>query len=160
MAKLATSDAFCAQVGRFYGIWSLAEITIDYAIGKYLKLPHEETHLLTAGTEFNRKARLLMALLKRSSEPKKADALAALKIIQNESLRNTFAHSFLAGTGNEVSFIERSRHGNYAPVEHKFSLSTFEDHVEKLYMAGMKFSEAIGATPEEMEKFSQAAFNI
>jgi hypothetical protein len=91
MTKLGMTVEFTSQVGRFYGIWAATELAIDYAIGFFLKLPPEETHLLTAGMEFNRKARLVMALIKRSDHTNKSQLLAALKIIQNESLRNAFA---------------------------------------------------------------------
>jgi hypothetical protein len=113
--RLGITPEFLTQVGRFYGLWAAIELAIDYSKGQFLKLPAEETHLLTAGNEFNRKSRVLMALIKRNDHPKKDQLLSALKIIQNESLRNLFAHSFLDHDENEVTFVQRWRGGQYDP---------------------------------------------
>ena len=48
----------------------------------------------------------------------------------------SYAHSFLTGTSRTVDFVERSRHGNYDPKVHKFTLAEFDAHVEKLWQAG------------------------
>src|SRR5689334_16563672 len=92
--QLAVTSEFTSEFGRFFAVWSTAEMTIDFAIGKFLAIPYEETHLLTAGTDFNRKARLLQALVKRKNPPRANEIIKALRTIQNESLRNTFSHSY------------------------------------------------------------------
>jgi hypothetical protein len=110
--------------------------------------------------DFNRKTRLLTALLNRSDAPKRNTAIAALKVIQNESLRNTFAHSFIMGDEKEVTFVERSRHGSYNPTRHTFTLDSFHDHVVKFYTASLSLNEAIDLTPEKLNEFANAAFNV
>lgn len=158
--NLAVTDDFTSEFGRFFGIWQATELAVDYAVGKFLNLPDEETHLLTAGLEFNRKIRLLMALVKRSSDPEKSSILAGLKTIQNDSLRNVFAHSFIDHTPTEVIFIQRSRHGNYDPVEYKFTMASFKEHVEKLLLAAIAFHEAIGLSQERNQEFANAALRV
>ena len=157
---LGVTDPFLSKVGKFYGIWSTTELAIDYAVGKFLSLPFEETHLLTAGMEFNRKARLLMALLNRSDHPQKNVMINSVKTIQNESLRNVLAHSFMEHEHDYVVFVERSRHGSYNPTRHKFTLPEFSAHVENLYEASVALHDAIGMTDEEVQKFGDAAFNV
>jgi hypothetical protein len=69
--KLGVTSEFLSQMGRFHGIWSSIELNIDYAVGKFLGVPHEEAHLITAGTDFNRKVRAPAS----SCEAKKSAAL-------------------------------------------------------------------------------------
>jgi hypothetical protein len=155
--QLGLTPEFTSEFGRFFAVWATAELTIDFAIGKFLAIPHEETHLITAGTDFNRKARLLQALAKRKNAPKANEIVSSLRTIQNESLRNTFSHSYYTGDDATVEFIERSRHGNYDPKIHKFTLPEFEDHVEKLVVAGDLLLKAVGASRAEMQEFVDAA---
>ncbi|UPJ55012.1 hypothetical protein [Bradyrhizobium sp. 192] len=158
--KLAVRDEFTSEFGRFFGIWQATELALDYAVGKYLELADEETHLLTAGMDFNRKARLLTALVKRNNDPQQSAILASLKIIQNESLRNVFAHSFVDHTDTEVTFIQRNRHGNYDPIEYTFTLPSFIAHVEKILRASIAFHDAVGLTEERYEEFASAALRV
>ncbi|RZN08513.1 hypothetical protein CWO91_22350 [Bradyrhizobium genosp. SA-3] len=158
--NLAVTDEFTSEFGRFFGIWQATELAIDCAVGKFLELPDDETHLLTAGMDFNRKARLLTALVKRSNDPQKSTILASLKVIQNESLRNVFAHSFIDHSPTEVTFIQRNRHGNYDPIEYKFTLPSFRAHVEKILDAAIAFHHAIGLTEERNQEFASAALRV
>lgn len=155
--KLGVTPQFTSQVGRFYGIWSVAELTIDYAIGSFLGVPHEEAHLITAGADFNRKVRLLQALVKRKNPPRANDILNALNTIQNESLRNVFAHSYMTGDEQTVTFVERSRYGKYDPKLHNFTMPQFQEHVEKLYLAGDRLFSALGEPYDEIQRFADCA---
>jgi hypothetical protein len=155
--KLGVTSEFLSQMGRFHGIWSSIELNIDYAVGKFLGVPHEEAHFITAGTDFNRKVRLLQALVKRKNPPRSNDIVNALSTIQNESLRNAFAHSCLTGDENTVTFVERSRYGRYDPKQHDFTMPQFEQHVEKLYFAGDQLFVALGEPSEELQEFADCA---
>jgi len=137
----ANQPDFLAAFGLFYRMWSANDITVDYAIGKLLKLPADETHLLTAGIDFNRRASLLRILLNRGTLPRKPQIISALNTIQNESLRNVFAHSFLQSDEITVTFIERTRHGKYDPKKHSSTISTFRAHVHKFVDAAVAFQE-------------------
>ena len=57
---------FYGHFGRFYAVWSAAELNIDLTIGRILKIPPEQTHTLVAGMQFGRKAALLRSLLPKS----------------------------------------------------------------------------------------------
>jgi hypothetical protein len=156
----ANQPDFLAAVGLFYSMWSANDITVDCAIGKLLKLPADETHLLTAGIDFNRRASLLRVLLNRSTLPRKPQIISALNTIQNESLRNVFAHSFLQSDETTVTFIERTRHGKYDPKKHPFTISAFRDHVHKFVDAAVAFQQELEITNEDMQAFANAAFNV
>ncbi|MFB6451782.1 hypothetical protein [Bradyrhizobium tunisiense] len=157
--KLGVTVAFTSEMGRFYGIWATTELTVDFAICKLLSVPHEEGHLITAGVGFNQRARLLQALVKRKNAARGNEIIDALRTIQNESLRNTFAHSFLTGNEKTVEFVERSRHGLYNPKVHQFTLEEFQDHVQKFWQAGQKLFAALGDPYEEFQQFAEAAIH-
>lgn len=156
----ANTPDFLVAVGVFYNMWSANDIMVDYAIGKLLKLPADETHLLTAGMDFNRRASLLRVLLNRSALPQKAQIISALNTIQNESLRNVFAHSFLQSDKTTVTFIERTRHGKYDPKKHVFTVPDFKTHVRKFVDAAVAFQEEFGISNEDFETFANAAFSV
>ena len=147
---------FCGAVGTFYSNWAALELTIDLAIGKLLAVPHEVTHLLTAGLDFHRKARILRALIRRSNHPQKAKLLTALNKIQNESKRNVFAHSYLGGTDVEVTYLERSRNGELSATEHTFTAQEFVVHVARFVDAGRQFASLIGRSDKEIREFLAA----
>jgi hypothetical protein len=156
---LGMTPEFMSEFGRFFGVWANAEMALDFAIGKLLGIPHEETHLITAGADFNRKARLLQALVQRKKPPRANEIIKALRTIQNESLRNVFSHSYYSGDTHRMEFVERSRHENYDPKVHIFTMEQFEGHVEKLLAASHQFTEAVGIPMAELQKFVDIAAN-
>ncbi len=158
--RLTDSRHFNAQYGWFHHIWAINEAMIDCAIGKFLRLNFAETHILTAGMEHGRKVALLRNLVSRSDHQNKAKILRPLKIIQNESLRNVFAHSYIASDDKTIFFIDRSRGGPYRAKEHKFSMTEFEDHVEKFSNASVDLQTAIVFEPLEIEAFQAAALRV
>lgn len=158
--RAAFHPNFLAAMGTFYNAWSTAEITIEFAIGKFLDLPHDETHLMTASMEFNRKANFARVLITRSGDPKQGDLIKALNTIQNESLRNVFAHSFLRSTPTEIIFVERTTHGKYSAREHTFTVQAFKNHVRKLTEAASDFYIALGDVGEEFKTFCLAATSV
>src|SRR5215211_1159361 len=56
---LVHAREFQEWFGVFQVTWASMELVTDYAIGKFLELPAEATHLITSGLMFGRKARLL-----------------------------------------------------------------------------------------------------
>src|SRR5262249_2400557 len=72
---------FVHELGWFFGAWSTFDMVTDFALGRFLNLPHQDTHLLTAGMVWGRKARLLVDLISRSSHPNKQSLLRALNIL-------------------------------------------------------------------------------
>ena len=154
--KLAFDERFLRDVGLFNGTWSAFDIISDYAVGQFLGLPHEITHLLTAGLEFHRKARLLRELIQRSDHTKKKDLLTALNVLQNEGKRNVFAHSFMRSRDDRVTFVERTRHGPLQAKEHHFTGPEFQAHVLKVVEAANTFQLALGVTSQHLEEFGAA----
>lgn len=158
--RLADHAQFNWRYGFFWNAWSTAEAAFDCAIGKFLRLSHAETHILTAGMEHGRKATLLRGLIRREDHPKKAELLRALNVIQNESLRNVFAHSYIASDDKIITFVERSRGGPFKAAEHHFTLEEFHEHVTKFAKAAVDFYDAVGFEPLELEAFQHAALSV
>jgi len=154
------TNEFRRALGAFHATWASVEITMDWAIGQFLKLPQEETHLITAGMEFGRKAVLLRALVARSDSKNKNEILQHLNWIQNESKRNAFAHSFMRSNKDVVTFVKRSGHGKFEIREHSFQPKEFDEHVNKFIEAAIGFEKELGATRKEIESFAQAATNL
>src|SRR3974390_3555954 len=88
----AYTQRFYAHLGCFYAVWSATELNIDWAIGKILKLSHEQTHVLVARMQFGRKAALLRSLLPKSDYANASEIKGFLTRIRKESLRNVFSH--------------------------------------------------------------------
>ena len=154
---LATQPQFTQLLGTFYAVWSSAELCVSWAIGNFLRITLEETHVLTAGMEFGRKAMLLRALVKRSDHKHKDLILGALNKVQNDSKRNAFAHSFISSTLTTVTFVERYGGGEYKATAHTFTLPEFEAHVKALIQHSAALSTALDFQPVESQKFGDAA---
>ena len=157
---VAGSKEFSAWLGVFYVTWSIAENEMAQAIEAQLRLPHFETHLLTARMEFSRKAALLRALISRSDHPNKAAIKGALNKIQNKSKRNVFAHSFLATNETEVIFVERTWEGEFKARMHKFTMPEFITHVQNFIAAATALSTALAVTPADYRAFCDAAMSL
>ena len=160
MAKpLAVTLAFTEPLGVFYGAWSAAEVVVDMAVGKLLKLPPEETHLLTAAMDFSRKIILLKALVARQKPKHQGKIQSALNSILNDSKRNMFAHSYIASRLDAVSFVERTTHGKYLARRHEFTGPEFRKHVDDFVDAADNLQIALGFTKADFAVFSKAAFS-
>src|SRR3954470_15790553 len=88
--SLGVSGEFNALLDLFLGAWASFEMTTDFAIGKLLKTSHEQTHLITAGMTFGRRARLLADLVSHSDHPRKAEILAAFNKLCGMSTKDIF----------------------------------------------------------------------
>jgi hypothetical protein len=157
VGRLALTTSFTSDVGRFYGMWSSLEACIDYTIGRLLKTSHTDTHILTAGMEFGRKANLLRALLARSDEPEKDRIRALLTKIQNESRRNIFTHSLMLSDSESVTFVHRKMDGTYTGKEVRFTGPEFKQHVDDITAFAMDLSQLLSINPADFQEFGRAA---
>jgi hypothetical protein len=158
LTAVMTSDFLC-NLGTFYGFWSSLETTLDYLIGRYLKLPHEETHILTAGMEFGRKANLLRALVMRTSDPNKDKIRDALTKIQNESKRNLFSHSLINSNPHSITFVYRKTDGVYSATETRFTPPEFADHLKKIARLAGEFTKLVKIDEADFQAFGKAALS-
>jgi hypothetical protein len=159
-SNLALTPEFNVAFGLFYTAWATTEAAMDCAIGKLLRLEPSETHLLTAGMEHGRKATLLRGLISRGDHHNKEKLIRSLNVIQNESLRNVFAHSYIASDEKTITFIERSRGGPFKTKEHHFTLEEFRDHVTNFLEASSEFEQALDLAPLELQAFQYAALSV
>lgn len=157
--RLTDSNEFSTLLGTFYHMWALTGATLDFAIGMFLRLEPAETHIITAGMEHGRKSMLLLILVSRSNHPNKSELSRTLKIIQNESLRNVFAHSYIGSDEEKIFFLERSRGGPYKAKEHTFSMKEFNDHVFKFIRAISDFETALDVEPDAVKNFQILALS-
>lgn len=155
--KLGLQDEFNTLFGRFWGAWLSAELTIDYTIYRLLRISKQQAHLMLAGMEVGRKMRLLESLLKRSTLRRKAEILGYLHVLQNDALRNVFAHSLLWSDEHTVTFLNRHFGQKYAAQEYKFTLIRFRMHVGDVLKNGGKFYEALEIDYDDLQSFGHAA---
>ncbi len=155
--RLALGHDFIILTGLFYQAWSACEVAIDMAIGKFLKIEPFQTHVLTSGMEFGRKARLLHELVKRSDHKRQGDIIRALNFLRNSTLRNVFAHSYMFTTEKTVTFLERLPGGQYKVRKHRFTLETYHDHVKKVVQVASEFEQVLGFTRSALTEFAYAA---
>ena len=156
---LAFDDRFLHFFGMFHGMWASMELMLCYGITKFLNIPAQEGHVLTSGMEFGRKITLLRNLVYRSNDPNKRKIMALLGKIQNESKRNVFAHSFITSDATSLTFIERSRGGDYKVIRHQYTLREFVGHVDNFVSAAAELEKLVGVTPTELHRFADAAFS-
>jgi hypothetical protein len=157
--RLIYDRNFVFFLGAFHGAWLSVETLLSYSIGHALKIPFEETHILTSGMEFGRKAALLRNLIYRSDRKNKAQIIGLIGKLQNESLRNVFAHAMITSSRDTVTFIDRARYGDYRATKHVFTLRQFSDHAIEVTKTAKDLQTALGATADEIHQFVMAAFN-
>ncbi|MDP6843857.1 MAG: hypothetical protein QGH73_19470 [Rhodospirillales bacterium] len=154
------SVEFNMQLGFFYNAWAVTDASLDFTLGKFLRLSHKEAHILTAGMFYGSKTTLLRNLLHQQAEDKqKTELLRTLKIIQNDSLRNEFAHAYIASDEKTVSFISRSRGGDYKCKEREFTRDEFIKHIDLFIAASKDFYNALEADELEFAQFQHAALS-
>jgi hypothetical protein len=149
---------FIFRLGQFHSAWLSADITLDMAIGRFLKLTDCEAQILTSGMEFGPKARLLHELVKRSLHPRKREITTALNKLRNNAKRNILSHAYLIGDTDSVTFLERQR-GEYAVKRHRFTHLQWQKHVTESIQAGADLWGALGYEHNELEEFTKASLN-
>jgi len=123
----------------------------------FLNLPHEQTHILTAGMMSGPKFRLLADLIARSDHPNKGKMLGILNKIRGETKREVLAHAYLLSTKTKVTFLHRKGGDKYSAKEYSFGLQEFYDHVKILTQAAEDFDVSLGAPGQEVSDFVAAA---
>ena len=157
---LVLNEHFLYSLGTFYAGWSFVELLVSWAIGKFLSLPYEETHILTGGMEFGKAANLLRQVVSRSDHKNRGAILAALGKLQNDSKRNVLAHSFLVHQADKIVFLERPRGGKFKLERHEFGLFEFSDHVSSMLSHSNTFRDAVGITDDDLNAFGNAGLNL
>jgi hypothetical protein len=155
--SLLLKTEFLEALGMFHGAWSDMDLSVDYAIGQFLEIPPEQTHLLTSGMMFGRKATLLAGLIARSDHPNKDKLMEALNVARGEIRRDWLTHAYLNATPTTVTFVHRNASGEYKVNQLSFTMEEFLDHCLKLARAGHQFQSAIGLTESRQDAFVNAA---
>jgi hypothetical protein len=155
---LAHTPDFQRALGNFFVAWAHVELLTSYAIGKLLKISDEEAHVLTAGMEFGRKARLLRNLAYRD-ETHRRGIMSALNKLTKDLKRDVFAHSYLLSNPQTATFVDRARGGDYDVTPHQFTRETFVAYVNRFHDAGHELEAAIDALPSRLDEFANAAFS-
>src|ERR1700722_17381085 len=145
---------FVWSLGAFFAQWATLELVTSYGICKFLKISFEDAHILTSGMEFGRKSMLLRNLAYRSDAPEKGQIIRLLAKIQNESKRNVFAHSFIMSGPQTVTFIDRSRGGDYVATKHTFTVREFFDHVAGFTNHAAALEKCLGLDKGELHRFA------
>jgi hypothetical protein len=147
------------QLGVFHGVWGTVDVTIDFAIGKFMSLPHEDALMITWGMMFGTKAKLLSNLIKKSHHPKKHVLTTAFNAIKGLAKRDIVAHGYQIENPTHVGFLEKARGGGerFSAKLHVFTREEFARHVDKLIGDANAFYDALDAPPEEFDAFVEAA---
>jgi hypothetical protein len=131
-APFANTPEFYAALGCFYAAWSRTDLAIDCAVWKATGTETEEqTHKRVAGMKFSDKCKHFRSLVDTGKFQYGDKVKDLLVQIEKHSMRNVFAHSFLASDEQSVMFIHRqSRRGKYEALGYKFARDQFFDHVQ------------------------------
>lgn len=148
---LALTQPFLTFLGLFYSTWSSIDLTTDYAIFKFLKVTPQQSHLITSGMMFGRKARLLVDLVRHSADPNKARILGPFNKLRGMAKRDVFAHSHVASTLTKVTFIEHATSGEFKAIKHTFTFQQFMDHAMSVSNHATDFYNSLSVTKEEIE---------
>ena len=78
--------------------------------------------------------------------------------IEHQSMRNVFAHSFLATDEHSVTFIHRKvEGGKYQPTTYTIACDDFIDHVQNFVQLSLDFEQAVGLSDKEVRDFAAMA---
>jgi hypothetical protein len=151
----ANTTEFNTALGLFYTTWSATELAIDCAIWKALGTETaEEAHERSARAMFSEKCEQLRTLIESAEIPHGEKVKELLTQIEHHSMRNVFAHSFLASDEHSVAFIHRKKgrgkHAKYEVKPYKVSRDDFFDHVQNFVQLAYDFQQAVGLTDEEV----------
>ena len=156
--SLSVRDEFNPLMDLFLGAWASFEMTVDFAIGKFLKTSHEQTHLITAGMMFGRRAKLLADLVGRSDHPRKAEILGAFNKLCGMSKGEVFVRSFLQPS--REGFLSRSANGQFKIKSPSLTKAELMDQLRTFAVAGADFYIALGVTDADIQSFGAAAESL
>ena len=143
--------------GAFWGSWNSVELIISLAIGKLLNISYERTHILTSGMEFGRTANLLRNLVYQLESPDKGKITKLIGRLLNESKRNALAHGILVSNPTTVTFIDRTRGGDYSATAHRFTLREFSEHIQNITKIGEELRVLLSISNDDLHDFAMAA---
>ena len=158
------TSEFYAALGLFYAVWSQIELAIDYATWKALgtETP-EEAHTRSAAAKFSNKCKEFRALLEGNKIPNGKNVKELLTQIE-DSMRNVFAHSFMATDEHSVTFVHRKigrgKQGKYEVTAYQFSRQDFLNHVQNFSQLPSKFNDAVGLSEKEFRTFAAMAIPL
>jgi hypothetical protein len=155
----ANTPAFYSALGWFYAVWSHTELTIDCAIWKASGTETAEcAHELAARMKFSDKCKRLRTLLDGGRIPHGEKVSDLLTQIEHHSMRNVFAHSFLASDEHSVAFIHRKVESKkYQPTMYQISRDDFLNHVQNFVQLCVDFEQAVGLSHKEVADFAAMA---
>jgi hypothetical protein len=155
----ANTDEFYHKLGLFYFAWSRTDPVIDCAVWKASEpAPAEQVHEQIAPMNFARKCKHFRSLLPTSKFKDIEKVEKLLTRITDHSMRNVFAHSFLASDIDSVTFINRWRQGGQYRVNwHPFTRDQFLNHVDDFIQLSLDFQRAVGLSDWEVAGFAAAA---
>ena len=158
--SLVRKAEFNPLVDLFLGAWASFEMTLDFAIGKFLKISHAQTHLITAGMAFGKRANLLADLVGRSDHPRKAEILGTFNRLCGMPKREIFVHSLLRPNDGEGHFLARSANGQFKTKSPNFTKDEVMDQLRAFAVAGSDFHIALGVTDADIQSFAAAAHSM
>jgi hypothetical protein len=158
----ANTPAFYTALGLFYAAWSRTELAIDCAMWKAAGTETaERAHERSARTKFSDKCKHFRTLLDCGKIPNDEKVKDLLTRIEQESMRNVFAHSFLATDEHSVTFIHRKvERGKYQPTWYKIACDDFIDHVQSFVQLSFDFEQAVGLSHKEVADFAAMAMPL
>jgi hypothetical protein len=162
--RLTSDDEFYQLVGQFHVLWSSLDLSIDFAIGKFLKLPAKDTHLVTTGMFYGRKIRLLLDLVNRDRK-----LPYRLRTKYNQSLkallgskRDLLTHGYLSSGPDSVSFFLRKSGDQFSVQNQTFTIEEFREHIRRFAEACGSLQECLDATAggTTFKAFATAVFSL
>jgi hypothetical protein len=156
----ANTNEFYHKLGLFYFAWSRTDLVIDCAVWKALEpATPEQAHQRIGVMKFGRKCEYFRSLLPTSKFENIETVKDLLTRITEHSMRNVFAHSFLASDQGSVTFIHRwrERGGQYRVNWHPFTRDQFLNHVDEFIQLSFDFQKAVGLSDWEVAGFAAAA---
>jgi hypothetical protein len=138
-------------------MWNVVDLTVDFAIHKFLKVAPLETHILTSGLMFGKKSRLLREIVKKSNHPQKNKILETFTSLTAVAKREALIHSYIDTDIDRVTFVEKMQGGDYKTKKHSFTLAQFRAHVEEFQKRALKFHDTLDYDEEEFRAFAETA---
>ncbi len=156
---LILSQEYTQMLGTFYSNWSAIDLFTDYAICQFLHVTPEQSHLITSGMMFGRKAKLLDDLLRHSNDYRKKNIYPPFNKIR-AAKRDLFAHSYVGSNATSVFFLERSISGKYSAKKHTFTMQEFGAHVKEIATAAREFFYALDVSLQDLDAFAETALSL
>lgn len=157
--RLALKPEFTRGLGLFHSVHSSLDLTVDFAICKFLSVTPQHAHLVTSGMMFGPKVRLLSNLVGSSKDQKRNEIMSALRAITGTK-RDVVVHGYMWSDETKVRFIERSKSGEFTAKSYEFTLESFILFVYKYNSDANDLYHSVGATYDSIQDFANAVFSL